>query len=71
MNGENAKFIFQWEPLDKAIGLGARILLEAISGFLLKYYQSLLILTKKLTFLNYNKFLIAIRHQYQHKDKNN
>ena len=38
MNGENTKFVFQWEPLDKAIGLGARILLEAISGFLLKYY---------------------------------
>ena len=42
MNGENAKFIFQWELFDNAIGLGARILLEAISGFLLKYYQSLL-----------------------------
>ena len=64
MNGENAKFIFQWELHDNAIGLGARILLEAISGFLLKYYKSLLILTKQLTFLNYHKFLIAIRHQY-------
>ena len=36
MNGENAKLIFQWELLYNAIGLGARILLEAISGFLLK-----------------------------------
>ena len=38
MNGENTKFIFQWEFLDNAIGLGARILLEAITGFLLKYH---------------------------------
>ena len=37
MNGENAELIFEWEPLDNAIGYVARILLEAISDFLLKY----------------------------------
>ena len=31
MNGENAKFIFQWELLDNTIGLGAHILLEALA----------------------------------------
>ena len=59
MNGENEEFVFQQEPHDNAIGCGARILLETISGLLLRYYWITI------------KFLIAIRHQYQHKDKNN
>ena len=36
VHSENSEFRFQYKPLDNAIGLGARVLLEAICGVPIK-----------------------------------
>ena len=40
MNGENAKLIFQGEPPNIAIDLGARILLELLVSFFVNFNKA-------------------------------